>query len=155
MAPQCVLWRLHDIGEDPRKPEIQKVYICNDTDMEEGEVGGNGEDLEAIGDAPFSSVASTITRAQDRKQITDFAILIWENAAGRDEEDEEEDETLTFNNNTEGNAESKIQDSILVLCEVKRQQSRSLDEVTDTMEDFVLEAKDNVLFQVCAVLPLS
>jgi hypothetical protein len=155
VAPQCVLWRLRDFGEDPRKPEIQKVYIGDDIDMEGGEVGGNGEDLEAIGDASFSSVASTITRAQDRKRITDFAILVWENTAGRDEEDEEEDETLTFDDDTEGNAESKIQESIPVLCEVKRQPSRSSDEVTDTMEDFVLEAKDDVLFQVRAVLPLS
>jgi hypothetical protein len=35
------------------------------------------------------------------------------------EGEEEEDEILTFNDDTEGNAESKIQESILVLCKVK------------------------------------
>jgi hypothetical protein len=62
---------------------------------------------------------------------------------------------LTFDDDAKGNAELKIQESILVLCKVKRQPSRSSDEVTDTMEDFVLEAKDNVLLQVHAVLLLS
>lgn len=36
-----------------------------------------------------------------------FAILVWENTAGNDKD--EEDETLTFDDDTEGNAESKSQ----------------------------------------------
>ena len=76
MAPQCILWRLHDPREDPRKPGIHKVHIGNNIDMEGVEVGENGEDLEVIGDASFSSIALTITRVQDWKRITDF-LLFW------------------------------------------------------------------------------
>ena len=153
VAPQCILWRLRDPGEDPRKAEIHEVYIDNDIDMEGGEVGEIEEDIEAIGDASFSSVASTIKRAKDRKRITDFAILVWGYMAGHEEGDE--DESLTFDDETEGNAESKVQESIPVICEVKRQPSRSSDELTEVMRDFLIEAKNDVLLQVRAISFLS
>jgi hypothetical protein len=97
--------------------ETHEVYIDNDIDMEGGEVGGIEEDIEPIGDASFSSIASTIKRAKDRKQITDFAISVWGYMARH--KDGDKDENLTFDDENEGIAESKVQESISVICEVK------------------------------------